>query len=252
MIAALGIVMISCDDDDEGNPADPQPGKIEVTQAYGDSSSIVGRVNQFREQAGRTLNTAPGASSGRREINWDGVPAELISPLLLPADFFNPTVTSAPDARKRGLVYFPSTAALLVSDRNFTEVDTIFRGQFKAFSKNKLFSPRGTNISEIRFQLPGSTTAAYVTSFGIIFSDVDNADATMIEAYEGNNLIGTARAQVADRNYSFVGLRTNSRRITRIRIMAGNANLAAGVQDGSARDIVVMDDLIYSEPRAFN
>lgn len=178
-------------------------------------------------------------------------PAEFNSPLLLPADFFNPTATSAPDARKRGLVYFPASA-LLVSDRNFTEVDTTFRGQFKAFSKNKLFSPRGTNISEIRFQVPGSATAAYVTSFGVIFSDVDNADATVVEAYDGNTLIGSARAQVANRNYSFVGLRSSNRRITRIRIVAGNTNLAAGVQDGSARDIVVMDDLIYSEPRALN
>jgi hypothetical protein len=246
-IALLASTLSSCDKDDDKQA--PENQDVEITRAAGDSSAVVGKVNEFRNHAGLTLNIVPAApASGRREINWDGVPADLISPLLFPANFFNATDAAAPDGRKRGLVYTPADAALLISDKNFSEIDTGFRRQFAPFSKAKLFSAKGTITSEIRFLVPGTNIPAYVTSFGLIFSDVDNADATAVAIYEGDKLIGTVKAQAADKKFSFVGLHTHRARITRIKITSGNTILSAGVQDGATRDIVVMDDFIYNEP----
>jgi hypothetical protein len=248
-IAFIGLALSSCDKDDKPQkPADDQG--MEVTLAAGDSSTVIGKINQFRQDTGNPVNTTPNVTGGRREINWDGVPAELISPSLFPADFFNATAPAAPDGRKRGLVYVPANAALLVSEKNFTEIDPAYKGQFNAFSKAKVFSAKGTNITEIRFLLPGTNTAAYVNSFGLIFSDVDNAEASTVAIYEGDKLIGTAKAQAADKKFSFVGLHIRNAKITRVKITSGNTTLAAGVADGTAKDIVVMDDFIYSEPKA--
>jgi hypothetical protein len=251
LAAVLFLVASGCnkDDDDQQNP--PSEAKPEVVLAAGDSLAVISKINSFREGAGTPLNTTPGAKGGRREINWDGVGAEFLSPLAFPAEFFNSKEQTAPDGRKRGLVYFPAQAALLVSDKNFTEIDTAFKGQFKAFSKNKLFSAKGTNVSELRFELPGLKTPAYVTSFGVIFSDVDHAESTFLELYDGQQLIAKIRAQVADKQYSFVGFHAPGYKVTRIRITAGSAALAKGSVDRAANDLVVIDDFIYNEPKAY-
>ncbi|KQM77945.1 hypothetical protein ASE74_16240 [Pedobacter sp. Leaf216] len=249
-LALLAWTLSSCDKNGDQQPTFENR-DIEVTAAAGDSSAIISKLNQFRSHAGPTLNTVPvGAVNGRREINWDGVSDDFISPRLFPTNFFNSIDPSAPDARKRGLVFAPNDAALLVSDKSFAEIDTAFRRQFAQFSKNKLFSPKGTTTSEIRFMVPGTNTPAYVTSFGLIFSDVDNTDATVVAIYDGSKLIGVVKAQAADKKFSFIGLHTHKLRITRVRIISGNSVLASGVRDGASNDIVVMDDFIYNEPVA--
>jgi hypothetical protein len=248
-IALLGLSLSSCNkNDDHELPGENE--NLEITLASGDSSAVIGKINQFREKTGNQINVTSLARDGRREINWDGVPAEFVSPLLFPTNFFNPTETTAPDGRKRGLVFTPANAALLVSDKRFAEIDSAFKNQFTAFSKTKLFSSKGTIITEINFQLPGTKTPAFITSFGLVFSDVDNADATTVEIFKGTKLIVKAKAQAANKKFSFVGLHTLKSRITSVKITCGNIVLAPGVQDGSAKDVVVMDDFIYSEPKA--
>jgi hypothetical protein len=96
LIASLLImVLVSCKK--EHNKKEPL-----VFKATGDINNI---LNEFRNLLG-TLNTTPGATSGRREINWDGVPDSLVGKAL-PDDFFNPTGAGAPIARQRGLIYAP-------------------------------------------------------------------------------------------------------------------------------------------------
>ena len=55
-------------------------------------ASIQAAVDQFRADLG-PLNPNNGQSfrSGRREINWDGVPNNLASPNPISGDFFNTT-----------------------------------------------------------------------------------------------------------------------------------------------------------------
>src|SRR6476660_1278940 len=62
-----------------------------VRQATGaNAAAIQAAVDQFRADLG-TLNPNNGQSfaSGRREINWDGVPDNLSAPHFMPNDFFN-------------------------------------------------------------------------------------------------------------------------------------------------------------------
>ncbi len=249
--AALMLVLAGCDKNDSLGETPSNDNQPMVFNAYGDSTVIIGTLNQFRRAAGSQLNATPESVGGRREINWDGVPAEFTSPALFPGNFFGASESNLPDGRKRGLVYVPAEAPLLVSDQNFSEIDTAFRSQFKAFTKKKLFSPKGTNISEVKFFVPGTLKPAYVTSFGVVFADVDNAEATLLEFYEGTRLLGRVKVQPADKKYSFAAVHGKQLKITSVKIKAGNTALGAGVTDGTVKDIVVLDDFIYSEPVAY-
>src|SRR5262249_59899348 len=53
--------------------------------------------------------------------------------------------------------------------------------------------------------------------------------------------------------FSFLGVSFNAgEQVGRVRITNGNAALGTGItdQNGNARDLVVMDDFLYGEPRA--
>jgi len=249
VIASIALGFSSCSDDDKDYSPE-NPDQVEVTRAEGDSSAIGAKISTFRQTAGPQLNTTLNAKGGRREINWDGVPASLTNVNTFPVDFFNPTDPAIAEGRKRGLLYIPGTAALRVSDNNFADVDVSYANEFKPFSKAKLFSSAGTNVTDFKFQVPGANQDAYVTSFGIIFSDVDDANATVVKIYEGDDLFAEVKATASDKKFSFVGLTTTKRRITRVKVISGNTAIAAGAVDGGSKDIVVMDDFIYSEPVA--
>ncbi|MCX2477470.1 hypothetical protein OQY15_00110 [Pedobacter sp. MC2016-15] len=249
LMIATAIAFSSCDDDDKDYTPET-PNQVEVIRAEGEIDAINAKLSAFREIAGNPVNATLGAKGGRREINWDGVPANLTNVNTFPADFFNPTDPAIPEARKRGLLYTPATAALRVSDNNFADIDPSYANEFKAFSPAKLFSASGTVTTDFKFQVPGTNQDAYVSSFGIIFSDVDDANATIVKVYEGNDLIAEVKATAADKKFSFVGITAKNRKITRVQVKAGNTVLAAGALDGGDKDVVVMDDFIYSEPIA--
>ena len=67
-----------------------QAGFITFSAAGANAAGIQGTVDAFRANLG-TLNPNVVGSfgSGRREINWDGVPNTLAAPNNLPANFFN-------------------------------------------------------------------------------------------------------------------------------------------------------------------
>lgn len=248
----IGVVtlvsFVSCDkDDDDYTPPAPENNNITIFRAAGDSLGIVGTMNSFRAVAGDPVNTAPGATGGRREINWDGVADNS------PADFFNPTDVNAPAGRKRGLVYFPSTVLLRTATDAFASIEPSYANQFLPFSKQRLFNSDNSNITEIRFKVAGTNTDASVKTFGVVFADVDDPNATTVEVFDGNKSLGIAKAQPFNGKFSFVGIKAVQGKITRVKIVTGNAILAKGVKDLSDngdKDLVVMDDLIYDEPVA--
>ena len=56
---------------------------------------------------------------------------------------------------------------------------------------------------------------------------------------------------MANKSLSFLGVIFSAgEEIARVRITSGNATLSTSNNDGFGTDLVVMDDFLYSEPRA--
>lgn len=236
-----------------------------VRQAGGaNPAAIQATVDQFRTDLGGANNGVGGSfQSGRREINWDGVPDANSEPNNLATNFFN---VNSP----RGLIFnaietdtgaalnqfaVSSTTASGVPVR-FSNINATYSTIFQTFSAQRLFIARNTPNLEITFFIPGTTIPATVSGFGVVFTDVDSAtggNRSLIRVYgpDGSQL-SAASAPVADNGLSFVGISFNAgERIARVVIECGNIGLSASNNDGvSGVDVVAMDDFIYGEPRA--
>ncbi|MFN3648169.1 MAG: hypothetical protein ACK47B_01210 [Armatimonadota bacterium] len=214
------------------------------------SGDITAAVTAFRAALGNPANGAtPGEQpSGRREINWDAVPADVTNTNTFPAAFFNTTST-------RGAVFSPANG-FRVSDVNFADINPTYEAQFNTFSAPKSFMVVGSNTFDVEFQVAGETTPAAVNGFGVVFSDVDRRGSARLEFFQGPISLGVFSApRRSDANgLSFVGVTfSEGERVTRVRVTSGDAPLAAGRNDVSAggnQDLVVMDDFLYGEPRA--
>jgi hypothetical protein len=187
--------------------------------------------------------------SGRREINWDGVPALFTDVPTFPNDFFN---VNSP----RGLIYETTGPGLEVSDRSFIDLGQQYAGEFIPFSGHKLFSPVGTNDVVARFVVAGSGTKAAVRGIGVVFCDVDKPGKSAIGLLGANGRdLGHFAAPVRSdrRGLSFVGIVFRKPVIETVRVVAGDSKLGDGeidVSQGGLHDLVVMDDFIYGEPTA--
>jgi hypothetical protein len=246
-------VLASCSkNNNDYNPVTTPPAINKVVfSSAGDSAGIVARLEEFRAFAGATLNNAPGAVGGRREVNWDGVPAAFTNANNFPFDFFGSSDAAAANGRKRGLILTNTGTSFRVDSTDFSEVDASYAGQFEAFSRKRLFAYMGNNVTEMTFKVPGSNTDASVKSFAVIFSDVDVANSTTVEYFNGTKSLGVFSAAVAPQGFSFVGVGFPDEVITRVKITSGNGLLATGAKDitnGGTADLVVMDDFLYSEP----
>ena len=215
------------------------------------SATLLAARDQFRvDLGGGTTAGANGSFGGvRREINWDGVPAAFTNNDLFPGNFFN---ANSP----RGVVFTTPGSAFRISDNGYVDVNAAYAGEFNVFSAPKLFAARGSTVTDVSFVVAGSNTPALVSGFGSVFADVGLATSTTIQYFDAaGNLLATATAPKRSdaAGLSFVGAMFQSRLVARVRITSGNTPIDPAVTDdansGGARDIVVMDDFIYGEPR---
>lgn len=255
-VAASAVLIVGCDKEDSYDPGPSQPAiQSTVVKIAGDSTTVAAKLEEFRNVLGGSLNQAPGQTGGRREVNWDGVPAGFTNNNNFPLDFFNSTDPAVGNGRKRGLQYATNGTLIRLDSSDFFDIDPSYANQFDPFSRRKLITPVGTNVTEIVFKVPGTATDASVKGFGAVFSDVDDANATCIEFFNGNKSLGVFKAPAAagSAKFSFLGVHFTDEKITRLKITTGNAALATGIQDvtdGGSKDLVVIDDFIYSEPVA--
>lgn len=215
------------------------------------SGDISARVAEFRHLLGDQLNTTPGAVGGRREINWDGVPADMLGKPL-PPDFLNNTSPGAPASQQRGLLYEPGDT-FEVSNDNFAAVNAVAAGEFTPFSGTQTFTNLSSNLWGIGFEVPGENVTATVQGFGIVFSDVDVANNTSLEFFNEGRSLGKffAPVQSGGSKLSFLGVYFKNQRVTRVKVQHGNGLLAKGEKDisaGGAADLVILDDFLYDEP----
>lgn len=234
-----------------GGTALARSGAAQVLRATGDVSAAVA---QFRALLGEPLNpnTAGEKPAGRREVNWDGVPAAVTNTNAFPGDFFNAT-------SPRGLLLASSGTGLRVSDTNFVDVNPSYGllGGFQSFSPKKTFAAVGGTAVEARFVVAGSAAPARVTGFGVVFSGADRSRASKLEFLDGNGavlLTVNAPRRTDNKGLSFAGAVFDAGVVARVRVTSGQAPLGPTSEDvGQLRgqnDLVVMDDFLYAEPHA--
>lgn len=225
-------------------------------------ADITATRDAFRADLGGGSTAGPNGSFGgvRREINWDGVPANFSAPNLLPATFFN---VNSP----RGVIFSTPGTGFMVSGAstdsgpgqpaaaNFGNIDPSYTNTFAPFSAERLFTSIGSNITDINFFVPGTNTPGLTRGFGVVFSDVDLANATSIQLFGvGHSLLGTFFVPnlTGTQTFSFIGISYPTPVISSVRILAGNTDLGPGAvdQNGNVVDVVAMDDFLYGEPVA--
>jgi len=233
-----------------------------VFQAAGPTpSSIQASVDAFRAALGG-VNNGNGAgplAAGRREINWDGGGSLATSPAPTPFTGFLNNRGAAFATPGDGFVQAPVTG-LATTFGNLT-----YETAFQPFSLSRLFSPVGSNVTDVQFFIPGSNggVAATTTGFAAVFSDVDQPDgsgpggkrgnrggSTLVEYFgAGGDLLYSSLvpASPGQASLSFIGVVFGDARVARVRITTGD--LAPGVDDEPHRDIVMMDDFLYGEPQ---
>jgi hypothetical protein len=255
--------------------AQAQPSKFFVAptvfQAAGPTpASIQSTVDAFRAVPGfETVNGInPGPlPSGRREINWDGGSPTVLdtTPPVTPFNNFLNGRGSQFTTPGIGLTQAPASGGPqggLAALFNNPSYGTIF----KAFSPSRLFSPVGSNVTETLFFIPGTngSVRAAVRGFGAVFTGVDLPDGSGPGGKRGNRHASTlieyfdqfgalifssfVPASPVDGSQSFFGVVFEEPLIARVRITTGN--VAPGPDDIGRRDVVMMDDFIYSEPQA--
>jgi hypothetical protein len=239
-------------------------------------ADIQNTVDAFRTFLGNNNGVGGTFATGRREINWDGVPDNFAAPNLLSANFFN---SNSP----RGLVLFTpgsgfQVSANLINPTNtpvrFGNINPVFPVLFITFSPQRLFTALNSNITENLFFIPGTTQPATVKGFGAVFTDVNTDHSTKIEYFDvAGNLLLSRKVLPGPTHFgglSFLGVGFDTASVFLVRITSGNRILKVrnpdvdiddfihGERDvvdiddfiHGERDVVVMDDFIYGEPQA--
>jgi len=137
-LAALGALILA-------SPA--VAGPVIRSASGSNAAGIQATVDRFRADLGGALNPNNGvaAPNGRREINWDGVADGSSEPF--PGNFFN-------GATSRGVVLSTPGTNLQVSltaPVEFDDVNPTYSTAFGVFSTPKLFTPRGSTVTDVNF-----------------------------------------------------------------------------------------------------
>jgi len=216
----------------------------DITTALTDFRTALGPLNP---------NVVGEQQGGRREVNWDAVPPAFTNTTNFPGDFFNQNFSP----RARGVVFSTDGTGLSVSDNDFSFINAAYDAQFNAFSPVRTFSAIGSPTTRVDLFVAGTSTPARSTGFGVVFSDVDEMGSASIKLLGVNgNSLGVYHAPPCGGGFSFVGVQFPSPLVAAIEIRSGHGPLAADAADvsdrdhGPARDLVIMDDFVYGEPRA--
>jgi len=234
--------------------------KAVVFQAAGaDAGAIRKTVDDFKKALGRLNPSDPGSrGEGRREVDWDQVPDAAADSNPFPGDFLNVPVPG----RAAGIVLStPGRKLLVSSDRTnptrtpvaFGRIDRAYPRQLATFSPERLLAAVGRkNVVDVTFFVPGSFTRAATTGFGVVLADVDLPLSTRLDCYDReDNLIFRmwAPPHRGAGGFSFAGVTFRLPVVWRVRLINGTTGPGFPDAPGRGADVVVMDDVIYGEPR---
>src|SRR6187551_3535827 len=141
--------------------ADAAP--ITFSASGANPAGIQTSVDAFRTDLGTlNANVAGSFGSGRREINWDGVPDALSAPNNLPANFFNVNSPRGVIFTTPGTGFQVSATAASGTPVEFGNINATYPTLFTAFSPERLFTALGSNITDVTFFVAGTNTPATV------------------------------------------------------------------------------------------
>ena len=180
VIAAFGVLSMVLAVSETAQAQANQPTPLVFQAAGPDATSIQGAVDAFRASLGdNNLNNPGPIQKGRREINWDGGNPNLLDTTapVTPFNVFLNTRGSQFKTPGLGLSQAPPSGgpqgglAVLFGNPTYATI-------FRAFSRSRLFTPVGSNITEASFSIPGTNgnAPATVRGFGAVFTDVDQPD----------------------------------------------------------------------------
>jgi hypothetical protein len=220
---------------------------LDSLSAESNAAQVARQVDDFRAQLGEPNNgVVPGAfATGRREINWDAVPAAVTNIDTFPAGFFN---SNSP----RGALLSTPGSGTRISDNDFADINPSYAGQFEAFSPVKTFAAIGSNQMDVTFRVPGTAEIATVTGFGAVFCDVDHTTSSIEFFNVRGDLIAVAAPKKGKESVAFAGAVFDTAIIARVRLTLGDGPIGPGafdVKDGGSQDLVVVDDFLYGEPQ---
>jgi hypothetical protein len=226
-------------------PAAAQADGVKRTASGAAPADITAAINAFRADLGGNNNGggAP-AATGRREINWDGVPDSNADPNPFPAGTF----------LGRGLQLDTPGTGFKVSAKAVNPTNTPARfnnPEFQAFSQERLFTAIGSTTYDSHFFVPATSTPATTNGFGAVFTDVDTTGSAKIAYFNESGAVLDTVVVPASPNggLSFAGESFNAgERVGRVRVTSGTTTTLTS--DGPGQDAVVQDDFIYGEPLA--
>ena len=120
----------------------------------------------------------------------------------------------------------------------------------KPYSGRQLFTPVGSNLTDVRFNVPGTAREATTGAFGIVLSDVDTATGAALTFFDTRGKVIFEVAVPAGPNgLSFVSVRfTGGERVARVEVRSGAAPLEPGEPEAPQADVAAIDDVIFGEP----
>jgi hypothetical protein len=222
--------------------------------------SIQGTVTAFQGALGNPNNgNAPGPLfSGHREINWDGgggVAAN--APGGTPFNVFLNNRGAQFITPGTGFIQAPPSGG---PDNGLAGAfgNPTYGSTFGVFSPLRDFTPVGSTITEGLFFIPGTNggTAAEVTGFGAVFTNVELANSSKIDFFDENGNLLTEQfvpTGTGAQSLSFLGVVFNAgEEIGSVSITSGTNPLASATNDNPAGgvNLVVMDDFLFGEPTA--
>lgn len=184
---------------------------------------------------------APGS---RRNINWDAVPVPANSTIAIPADFF---------LASRQIILDPDFPAdeLLVSNDEFGDLNANYPENFPFFSPQINFKYKEDDGQPNVFRLADLKTPGAISGFGVIFTDVERANASGLEFLdsEGNEIDTVYATPGPNGGQQFLGVIYSKPVVAEVDVLMGQKGDEFGeVEDltnGGSADVVVVDDFVF-------
>jgi hypothetical protein len=221
-----------------------------VYEAAGaNAAAITPTRDAFRTAVGGGTTAGANGSFGglRREINWDGVPDIRADPQPPAGRLLQRQLTARSGVQHAGN-RFPGQRQRRPGRSGPVRLPERLPGLQPATTVTAVNS----NITDVSFFVPGTTTAATTSAFAAIFVDVEVLGLTTMEFFDesGSKIFSRDVPVGGNQGLSFLGAVFDAgERISRVRLTSGvNTIVANGVLGNPNDDVVVMDDFLYAEP----